>query len=97
MIESSTAKYIVASSIAACGIAAIQFLTDNSSQLGRLGVLALPGYLPAALVFPEGFHSESPYGFMALVVIFDGLLYGVPLMFLWKWWERKRKSHIRTK
>lgn len=75
-------------------VGSIQFFTDDSSPLG-LGVLriaALPGYLPAALVFPDGFHSGSPYAFMGLVIIFDGLIYGLPAMLLWRSFGRGRSG-----
>lgn len=80
----------MASLVAAATTACIQFLTDNSGVLGFLGMLAVPGYLPEALIFPEGVHSGSPFIFMFLVIAFDGLIYGIPLWFLWRWVDRKR-------
>jgi hypothetical protein len=81
--------YLISSAIAGIFVVAVQFGTDASSPVGFLGMLAAPGYLPAALIFPEGFHSDSPRSFIALIVVFNGMIYGFFLLLLWRWARRR--------
>ena len=80
----SVAAYLRSSLIAGLVIAGVQFGSDAAGPLGFLWIFIVPGYLPAALFYPEGFHSGSPRGFMALICVFNGLIYGVPLFLLWR-------------
>lgn len=89
-MRSSVWKFFASVLLAGAAVLCIQFLTDSSGPFGFLGFIVLPGYLPAALVFPEGFHSDSPFGFMTLVVLFDGLIYGLLLWWIWRHMERSR-------
>lgn len=83
-------EYLLCSIAVGVLVAAIQFGTDPSGVLGFLGLLIVPGYLPAALFFPEGFHSGSPGSFIALIAIFNGLIYGAPVLLFWRWARRHR-------
>lgn len=85
----SIAAYFGSAVIAGVIVAGVQFGSDATGPLGFLWVLVVPGYLPAAVFFPEGFHSGSPRGFMALISVFNGLIYGVPLFLLIRWCRRK--------
>jgi hypothetical protein len=77
--------YLVSSVISGLFIAIIQFGSDASAALGSLGILIVPGYLPASLFYPEGFHSDSPRAFTTLIAVFNGLVYGVLVFLLWRW------------
>jgi hypothetical protein len=88
-------NYFISSAIAGVFVAASQFGTDASSPLGFLQMLVVPGYFTAALIFPEGIHSGSADAFVVLIVLFNGLIYGLPLLMLWHWARRRLRQNIK--
>jgi hypothetical protein len=58
-----------------------------------LGCLLLPGMLLAALVFPEGVHSDSGIAYLVLAGLIDIVLFALVLMWLWRLAERRRAAN----
>lgn len=85
----SVAAYLCSCLLVIIVVAGIQFGSDAAGPLGFLRILIAPGYLPAAVFYPEGIHSGSPRAFVALIVLFDGLIYGVPLFLLLRRLKRR--------
>jgi hypothetical protein len=57
----------------------------------NVGIVLLPGMLLAALVFPEGIHSDSGIAYLVLAVVLDGLLLAIPVMLCLKRVGRTRQ------
>jgi hypothetical protein len=56
------------------------------------GMIFLPGALLAALIFPEGIHSDAPDVFMVLAFVFTAALIA-PLVFLaQRWWLGRKQA-----
>lgn len=72
-------------SLALAGVVAgIANLPDCDSA----GLLLLPAALLAALVLPQGIHSDYGFTYMALAAVIDVLSFGVLTAFVLKWIER---------
>jgi hypothetical protein len=57
-----------------------------------ISVLLLPGILLAAIVFPQGIHSDSPVTFLILGAVFEAILLAFPVMWAFHLIRRTRKS-----
>lgn len=82
--------YLWACGFAGLLIAAIQFGGDASNFLGPLGILILPGYVVAGVLTLGGPHSGFPRAFVTLMIIINAMIYGIPLMLLWRWRQRRK-------
>jgi len=88
----AVAAYVVSSAAAGLFITAVQFGSGAFPVLRFLRILIAPGYLLAAMFFPEGIHSDVPNEFLVLILVFSGLIYGFPLFFLWRWRSKSNRG-----
>jgi hypothetical protein len=79
---------------AAISLALVVLLAGLASVpgLSAVGLLLAPGMLLAALVFPQGAHSDSPYAYLVLAGVIDVVFYGWLALFVRRTINRKRKS-----
>jgi hypothetical protein len=61
-----------------------------------VGVVLFPGMLLAAVMFPEGIHSDGPLAYLFLAGVFDVLLFALLVMLCWsrvgRFRQRKSES-----
>jgi len=73
---------------------AVTVLVGAVSGLPRcsaVGVLLAPGMLAAAIVFPEGIHSNWGSAYLVLAALMNGFLLAWPVLWLWRWIEHFRR------
>lgn len=56
------------------------------------GFVLLPGALLAAVVFPQGPHSDFAVAYLVLAGILESLLIAFPVMWTWALIEQRRKA-----
>lgn len=68
-------------------VALVLLLSGVASIPGwsAVGVLLVPGLLAAAVLFPQGGHSEWAYLYLVLGIAVDALLFTWPLV----WYQRR--------
>ncbi len=67
------------------GAVAAIALVSSIPFLEMIGATLLPGALIAALIFPQGIHSDHGSAFLVLSAILDGMIFGfVALLILWR-------------
>ena len=52
-------------------------------RLDNVALLLLPGALLAAILFPEGIHSDFPMTYLVVAGLIDAFILMWPVMFLW--------------
>ena len=61
-------RILVLSLLGAVGVTAL-LVGLSSAGLSRVGLLLTPGMYGAAVLFPEGIHSDAPYAYLALAAV----------------------------
>jgi hypothetical protein len=56
-----------------------------------VGVLLAPGMLAAAIVFPEGIHSDWGKTYLVLAALMNAFLLAWPVLWFWTWIGHSRR------
>ena len=80
----NTTKTMLRAILYACGTVAAIIALSAVPIIQVVGVVLVPGALLAALIFPEGIHSDHGLLFLALSALFDVALLAIPLFFIFK-------------
>jgi hypothetical protein len=87
-------EYLISSAVSLAVlllIALVAYVTKSS--LGGLGILEAPGLLLAAVFFPQGGHSDFAYFYIGLALLIDALIWGWPVLWLWRLIIRAREKN----
>lgn len=88
-------EYVIASGLSLLLLLLVNIVTYvTKSSLGVFGFVLAPGLLWAAIVFPEGGHSDFAFVYLAAAVLIDTLLLGIPVMLLWRMINRLRTKSL---
>jgi hypothetical protein len=74
---------------------ALTVLVGVISSLPRwsaVGVLLAPGMLAAAIVFPEGIHSDWGKTYLVLADLMNAFLLAWPALWFWTWLGNSRRG-----
>jgi hypothetical protein len=80
----------------AIGLLAVLAGLGSIPYLRIFAFLWLPGALLAALIFPQGIHSDFGFTYIVFAVLLDIALYFVPTYLLLVSIERKRAARHHT-
>jgi hypothetical protein len=64
----------------------------TQSALGGLTALEAPGMFLAAVIFPEGGHSDLAIVYIAVALLLNGLIWGFPVFGIWMLVRRHRRG-----
>ena len=63
------------------------------SKLSALGVLLAPGMLAAAILFPEGIHSNWANAYLVVSGLMNAFLLAWPVLWIWSTIDHARQRH----
>ena len=72
-------QYLMSCAVALALVAVLYWLSSSPA-----GVLLVPGMLLAAVVFPQGGHSDHGLTYVYLAMLIDVLLYAGVVMLIWR-------------
>jgi hypothetical protein len=81
-----------------CLISAVILVTATvfaEKRLADLDILFLPGIIFAAIFYRQGIHSDHPWTYLAIAMIFNLFIYALPILFAVRLFKNRKSVVLR--